>query len=125
MTNLALDETVAIKELERFFVVADVFHQETGKRAFMPACPVDSEWHALLDSPEEYSDLCTDTVGREIKHQPAKGEGQIEWAALYEKLYGPLPDIWFRDANGNLNQSQLQEYIETGIFYASWDCTPY
>ena len=112
-------------ELRRFFVVAQVYQQKTGKQAFMPACPVDTEWHHQLDSAEEYQRMCHDVVGRYVHHQPAQGEGEIGWLGMYEKFYGGLPEVWFRDTNGVLDKTRREKYLEAGVFYASWDCTPY
>jgi hypothetical protein len=112
-------------ELGRFFAVAQTYHQETGEQAFMPACPVDSEWHRLLSAPDEYRAFCHDALGRDIPHQPVKGEGELAWSKTYEKLYGSLPEVWFRDSFGVINTVRRQKYLETGVFYASWDCSPY
>jgi len=112
-------------ELGRFLVVAQTHKQETGGQAFMPACPVDTEWHRLLEQPDEYNEFCHDVVGHAIRHEPVQGEGEIDWTGTYEKLYGPLPEVWFRDTRGILNKSRRQTYLDIGVFYASWDCTPY
>lgn len=112
------------RELECFLAVAQTHKRETGKPAFMPACPVDTEWHRLLELPDEYSEFCRNTVGHDVRHEPAQGEGEIDWAGTYEKLYGLLPEVWFQDTRGVLNKSRRQTYLDTGVFYASWDCTP-
>lgn len=111
-------------ELGRFLTVAQMHKQETGRQAFMPACPVDTEWHSLLEQPDKYNEFCCDTVGHTVRHEPAQGEGEIDWTGIYENLYGPLPETWFRDTRGNLNRSRRQTYLDTGVFYASWDCSP-
>lgn len=113
------------RELERFLAVAQTHQHETGKQAFMPACPVDTEWHRRLEQPKEYMVFCHNAVGPDIRHEPAQGEGEIDWTGTYEKLYGPLPEIWFRNTNGILDRTRRQKYLDTGVFYASWDCTPY
>ena len=112
-------------ELERFLAVAQMHKQETGKQAFMPACPVDTEWHRFLERPDEYNEFCRDAVGHNVRHESAQGEGEIGWTGTYEKLYGPLPEVWFRDTRGVLNRFRRQTYLDTGVFYASWDCIPY
>lgn len=121
----AVNKSSASRELERFLIMAEVYRSETGRQAFMPACPVDTAWHRLLEQPEQYKLFCHNMVGRDILHEPAKGEGEIQWTETYEKLYGPLPATWFRNTKGILNISQRQKYLETGIFYAAWDCVPY
>jgi hypothetical protein len=112
------------RELGRFLVVAQAHKRETGKQAFMPACPVDTEWHRLLEQPDEYNEFCQNTVGHTIRHEHAQGKGEVDWTRTYEKLYGSLPEVWFRDTRDALNRSQRQTYLDTGVFYASWDCTP-
>ncbi len=113
------------RELSKFLVVAEVFKANTGKQAFMPACPVDTEWHQFLEHPDNYNTFCHEVVGREVRHEPAKGEGEVEWTGTYEAMFGPLPEVWFRDTNGVLNQANRRRYLEEGTFYAAWDCTPY
>lgn len=112
------------EELKRFLVVAKQL-QETGQQALMPACPVDQAWHDLLESPDEYKHFCHQVVGGDVLHEPCKGEGELGWTKVYEDLYGHLPEVWFQDSNGVLNERCRQEYLETGVFRASWDCTPY
>ena len=113
------------EELGRFLTVAQAYRQETGKQAFMPACPVDTEWHRLLSRPEEYQAFCHRTVGHDIRHEPAKGEGEVEWKGTYERMFGPLPSVWFRDPQGVLDELRHREYVDRGVFRAAWDCTPY
>ena len=96
-------------ELGRFFTAAQMCQQETGEQAFMPACPVDTEWHQLLNSPDEYRAFCHDVLGRDILHEPAQGEGKIGWAETYEKLYGPLPEVWFQRHQRNPQQVAAAE----------------
>ncbi len=90
----------------------------------MPACPVDTEWHHQIKQPKQYRALCRRVVGCEVRHEPAKGKGRINWSKTYEKLFGQLPAVWFRDTNRILDQARRQKYLQTGIFEASWDCTP-
>lgn len=113
------------EELKRFLVVAKKYQQETGKRAFMPACPVDKAWHNMLELPAQYSHFCQQSVGGDVLHETAMGEGEIGWTKVYEELYGPLPEIWFQDINGVLEKEHRQVYLDEGVFRASWDCTPY
>lgn len=111
-------------ELKRFLIVAHMHKQETGQQAFMPVCLVDAEWHRLLEQPDDYNEFCHNAEGQDVRHEPAKGRGEISWTRTYEKLYGLLPEVWFQDMGGTLNMSRRQTYLDTGVFYASWDCTP-
>jgi len=119
------DRSSPLRELERFIVVAQTHRRDTGRQAFMPACPIDTEWHRLLEQPEEYRIFCRNAVGQDVRHVPAKGEGEIDWTGTYEKLYGSLPEIWFCNTRGILDKSRRRKYLDTGVFYASWDCSPY
>ncbi|OGI95461.1 hypothetical protein A2917_02790 [Candidatus Nomurabacteria bacterium RIFCSPLOWO2_01_FULL_42_17] len=112
------------RELQRFFQVAQI-HRETGRRTFMPACPVDTEWHRRLKNPKRYKGFCRSAVGHEVGHRPVKGEGKIDWTKTYEKLFGKLPEVWFQDTNRILNQQSRLKYLQTGVFHASWDCDPF
>ncbi len=115
---------VVTSELERFLVVAEQYHRETGQQAVMPACPVDSEWHRLIGLPDEYQALCLRAVNRDVKHLPMKGTGEIAWTPVYEQLFGRLPEVWFQGPDGTLNEASWLRYLQTGRFYASWDCVP-
>lgn len=64
------------RELERFLVVAQTHQRETDRQAFMPACPVDTEWHRLLERPEEYQVFCRNAVGHDIRHGTRTGRGR-------------------------------------------------
>jgi hypothetical protein len=123
--NMLAQHNALSRELERFFVVSKMYREEAGGQAFMPACPVDTEWHRMLDSPKEYKVFCQKVLGREVLHKAAKGEGEIGWSGIYERQYGPIPEVWFRDITGTLRKTQRRKYLEKGVFYASWDCTPY
>lgn len=125
MTQATAEHSTVMQELERFLIVAEAHQGETGQPAFMPACPIDGEWHRLLEDPDAYRGFCHSTVGHDVPHRSIKGEGVLVWSAVYEKLYGKLPEIWFCDAEGNLNQTTRQQYLDTGVFRASWDCGPY
>ncbi|WP_369386252.1 hypothetical protein AB5J72_00450 [Streptomyces sp. CG1] len=35
-----------------------------------------------------------------------------------------LPEIWFAEADGNVDQDALARYRETGTVAAEWDCSP-
>jgi len=120
-----VDRNTSSKELERFLMVAEAYRHESGRRAFMPACPVDTEWHRILKQPDDYRKFCHAAVARDVLHEPSQGEGEIGWLGTYERLYGRLPEIWFRSTDGILDMSRRQKYLDTGVFYASWECNPY
>ncbi|MFD7829875.1 hypothetical protein [Kitasatospora sp. NPDC059803] len=52
------------------------------------------------------------------------GVGFISWVGAYEEAYGPLPEIWFTDADDTVNTVALARYRETGEVWAEWDCSP-
>ncbi len=120
----SIPTSLANEELARFFVVAQSFRQHGDEQAFMPACPVDTEWHRLLKSPGEYRRFCDAVLGHSVRHDLAQGEGKINWAETYRQLYGHLPEIWFQDTAGVVDVMRQRTYREMGVFYASWDCTP-
>ena len=116
----------ALAELGKFFAAARKYTERTGKPAFMPVCVVDEAWHDLLNRPDEYLAFCNEVLGgdRAIGHVPIKGYGPVEWVSDYEKTFGKLPAIWVLKADGKQDVQTYQRYNNTGILYASWDCTP-
>ncbi|MFI0169510.1 hypothetical protein [Streptomyces sp. NPDC017095] len=62
--------------------------------------------------------------GQPIRHVADNGHGPIAWVAAYEAAYGPLPEIWFTDADGTVGQDVVARYRETGTVVAEWDCGP-
>ncbi|MFF3747477.1 hypothetical protein [Streptomyces kronopolitis] len=38
--------------------------------------------------------------------------------------YGPLPEIWFTDTDGNVDQDAIAHYRATHTVVAEWDCAP-
>ncbi|MFJ9840084.1 hypothetical protein ACIRYZ_06370 [Kitasatospora sp. NPDC101155] len=40
------------------------------------------------------------------------------------RYYGPLPQVWFTDAEGTVDTGALARYRETGQVWAEWDCSP-
>ncbi|MFB8406092.1 hypothetical protein [Streptomyces sp. NPDC055912] len=115
--------STATTELGRFLTITGQRFR-TGQSApemFSPA--VDVAWHELLGTPA-YEALCLETAGQPIRHVANNGHGPIAWVAAYEEAYGPLPEIWFTDADGNLDQDAVARYRETGTVVAEWDCGP-
>lgn len=118
-------KNLPLRELGRFLMVAKTYQEENKGQVLMPACPVDTQWHELLDDNDEHKQFCHELIGHDIEHRPISGEGEIDWTGTYERLFGPLPKIWFKDSDGNLNDLRWKDYQETGIFRASWECEPY
>lgn len=90
-----------IEEYRKFIFLCCI--TETG---VTPSDAVDQVWHLHLTFTKNYwIDLCKNTLGKEIHHNPTKG-GQQEakkfdnfythTAALYKEKFnaGPPPDIW-------------------------------
>lgn len=90
-----------IEEYKKFIFLCCV--SETG---VTPSGPVDQAWHLHLTYTKSYwIDLCQNTIGKEIHHNPTKG-GKVEASKfdgyytevqlLYEEKFGhPSPaDIW-------------------------------
>ncbi|MEU0842030.1 hypothetical protein ABZ370_21520 [Streptomyces sp. NPDC005962] len=110
-------------ELHRFLTITGqrLKNGQSVPEMFSPA--VDAAWHEMLGTPQ-YAALCQETVGRPIGHVAANGHGPIAWVSAYEEAYGPLPQIWFTDAGGNVDHDAIARYRSTGTVVAEWDCTP-
>lgn len=115
--------STATTELRRFLTITGQ-RFTTGQSApemFSPA--VDKVWHDLLGTPA-YAALCLETAGQPIRHVANNGHGRIAWVAAYEEAYGPLPEIWFTNNDGTVDQDAVARYRETGTVVAEWDCGP-
>ncbi|TVL88432.1 hypothetical protein [Streptomyces sp. SAJ15] len=115
--------STATTELGRFLTITGQ-RFKTGQSApemFSPA--VDAAWHDLLGT-LAYEALCRETAGQPIGHVANNGHGPIGWVAAYEEAYGPLPEIWFTDADGNVDRGAIARYRTTGTVVAEWDCGP-
>ncbi|MFF4368517.1 hypothetical protein [Streptomyces sp. NPDC001594] len=115
--------TTATIELGRFLTLAGLRHRagETAPQMFSGA--VDAAWHSALEG-EGYPALCARTAGELVGHSETGGHGPITWISVYEAAYGPLPEIWFTDADGRLDTAMLAVYRETATVTASWNCGP-
>ncbi|MFC0601106.1 hypothetical protein [Streptomyces palmae] len=115
--------STATSELRRFLVIAGrrLRNGQSAAEMFSPA--VDAVWHQMLGTPQ-YQALCRETAGRPIGHAANKGQGPISWVTAYEEAYGPLPEIWFTDAEGRLDHEAIARYRATGTVVAEWDCSP-
>ncbi|MFF2143151.1 hypothetical protein [Kitasatospora sp. NPDC058190] len=123
-TQSPIHTSTELAELGRFFSIAARF-LDTGQTApQMFSTAIDAAWHRLLEDPEAHAAFTTQHAGRLLRHSPVKGEGFISWITAYEKAYGPLPQIWFTEADGSVNTEALARYRETGQVWAEWDCSP-
>lgn len=90
-----------IEEYKKF-----LFMCSTSPTAVTPSDPVDQAWHLHLTYTKSYwTDLCKNTLNKEIHHNPTKG-GESEqqkfnsfytgMQELYKEKFGttPPPDIW-------------------------------
>lgn len=84
-------------ELGRFFTVSAARFKDGHATVEMFSGAIDAEWHELLDSPE-FAEFCTQHADQQIGHALLKGSGEIAWVTAYEKLFGPLPEVWFTNA---------------------------
>ncbi|MEU7024383.1 hypothetical protein ABZ990_27560 [Streptomyces sp. NPDC046203] len=115
--------TVERRELGRFLAVARQRFDKGEAPAEMFSPAVDAEWHKLLGTPG-YTAFSVEHAGTVLGHREVKGFGPITWVAAYEEAYGALPEIWFTDAKGILDEAALARYRETGAVVAEWDCSP-
>lgn len=116
-------ETPVRTELGRFFEVSARQFATDQPVPEMFSAAVDAEWHLLLNDPG-YAAFCAEHAGRLVGHVENSGFGKVTWVDAYEEMFGPLPQVWFTDADGVLNEQALARYRETGEVWAEWDCTP-
>ncbi|MFJ3877437.1 hypothetical protein ACIPW5_08275 [Streptomyces sp. NPDC090077] len=115
--------STATIELGRFLTITGQRFKDGDTAPEMFSGAIDAAWHEMLGTPE-YAALCEETAGQPIRHVENNGFGPIAWVAAYEEAYGPLPEIWFTDAEGNVDEEGLARYRETGRVVAEWDCGP-
>lgn len=115
--------TIERRELGRFLAIAGQRLERGHGPAEMFSRAVDAEWHRLLATPQ-YAAFSTEHAGTVLGHREMSGLGPIGWVSAYEEVYGPLPEIWFTDAHGVLDEGALARYKETGTVVAEWDCGP-
>src|SRR6218665_3463988 len=121
MNNLTTEN---LAELDKFFVVAKEYFNETGKTANMPSCVVDSCWHELMEDDAQYASFTNRSVGGRIEHMENKGFGVIEWVPIYERMFGKLANPWFVAPEGKPIVELKAEYGQEGDLRMAWDCTP-
>ncbi|MGW3078209.1 MULTISPECIES: hypothetical protein [unclassified Kitasatospora] len=115
---------VELDELGKFFTIA-ARRIDAGEGApEMFSAVVDAAWHRLLADPVAHEEFALRYASRRLAHVESSGSGFISWVSAYEEAYGPLPEIWFTDADGTLDTQALAHYRETGEVWAEWDCSP-
>ena len=96
MPSSWIDE--AITEFRRYLGLAAVMH---GPLPMMNG-PIDKVWHTCLLFSQLYADLCEQSFGRFVHHEPAEEEDSDpdgSWATFqlaYERVYGELGQAWLR-----------------------------
>lgn len=91
------ERDIAEREFKRFLllIALDV------KPIAMISPKLDDVWHQLVLFTRRYEAFCLDTVGFFVHHTPETGDDPIPVQAAtnlllsYERLFGPMPDIWF------------------------------
>ncbi|MFI0220049.1 hypothetical protein [Streptomyces lydicus] len=115
--------STATTELRRFLTITGQRFNDGQPAPEMFSPAVDAAWHEMLGTPA-YAALCQESANQPIGHAANNGHGPISWVTAYEEAYGPLPEIWFTDADGHVDQDALARYRETGTVVAEWDCSP-
>ncbi|MFI9787255.1 hypothetical protein ACIHEI_27685 [Kitasatospora sp. NPDC051984] len=123
ISDITESDTV-LDELGKFFVVAGQFLDAGLPAPQMFSKAVDLAWHRLVEDPREHDAFTAKYAGRRLLHTESSGAGFIDWVDAYERAYGPLPDLWFTDAEGELDVEALGRYRATGTVWAEWDCSP-
>ncbi|MBI2477758.1 MAG: hypothetical protein HYV60_03650 [Planctomycetia bacterium] len=87
---------------------------------------VDAFWHEFVQDEGEYQAFCVKQAGVVIDHVEMETDvSMLGWVDHYEAEYGPLDEIWFSDASGELDQEAYQDYLDRrSPVRASWNCTP-
>ncbi|MGW8557120.1 hypothetical protein [Streptomyces tubercidicus] len=110
-------------ELGKFFEVSARKFKAGDLAPEMFSTAMDAEWHRMLGS-AEYVDFSSRHAGQVFGHVTDHGTGKVSWIRTYEEMFGPLPDIWFTDADGAVDRESADRYRETGEVWAEWSCSP-
>ncbi|MFI1305559.1 hypothetical protein [Streptomyces sioyaensis] len=110
-------------ELGKFFEVSAREFEAGNTAPEMFSTAVDAAWHQLL-STSEYATFCSQHAGQAFGHVRSYGTGRVSWVSTYEEMFGPLPDIWFADADGTVDREAMDRYRTTGEVWAEWNCSP-
>ncbi|MFI0907608.1 hypothetical protein ACH4TE_29455 [Streptomyces sioyaensis] len=116
-------QTLERVELGKFFEVSAREFEAGNTAPEMFSAAVDAAWHQLLGT-SEYATFCSQHVGQAFGHVSSYGTGKVSWVCTYEEMFGPLPDIWFTDADGAVDQEAMNRYRTTGEVWAEWNCSP-
>jgi hypothetical protein len=88
------------RELERFFILTSL----TSEPLAMISPNIDLLWHKFLEFTEIYREFCASRFGYFIDHRPRTAatpvpEGAVRnFYAEYARHFGPVGDVWERDA---------------------------
>ncbi|MEU7183626.1 MULTISPECIES: hypothetical protein [Streptomyces] len=115
--------TIERAELGKFFAVSIRQFNAGHSAPEMFSTAIDAEWHRLMETPE-YAEFSDRHAGQILGHTSNCGAGRISWISAYEEMYGSLPEIWFTDTDGKVDEQALARYRETGVVVAEWDCSP-
>ncbi|WP_053643723.1 hypothetical protein [Streptomyces sp. XY431] len=119
-----IKSTAELDELGKYFAIA-ARRIDSGEAApEMFSAAVDTAWHRLADDLEAYEAFTLQHAGRKLAHVEGGGSGFITWVSAYEEAYGPLPEVWFTNADGTLDTEALARYRETGEVRGEWNCSP-
>lgn len=113
-----INEDVLDTELDKYFQLCAL---GTTTEMFSPL--LDQHWHKLLEDRKSYIERTTRVCGQVIPHEPFCGYGTIGFVETYEKCFGQLSDVWFRDEFGVLDEEMYKTYRNTGRVIASWECS--
>ncbi|MFD4534364.1 hypothetical protein ACFWNL_11030 [Kitasatospora sp. NPDC058397] len=124
MSTATIKSITELNELGKFFTITARRIDAGQAAAEMFSAAIDNAWHQLLSDPAAHEAFAVRHGGRKLTHVESAGVGFISWVGAYEEAYGPLPEIWFTDADGTVNTVALARYRETGEVWAEWDCSP-
>ncbi|MFE9421645.1 hypothetical protein ACFYNO_01645 [Kitasatospora sp. NPDC006697] len=124
MSTATITPSVELEELGKFFTLAARLLDSDQAAPQMFSTAIDAAWHQLVNDPAAHDAFAIQHAGRKLAHTDDGGIGFISWVSVYEEAYGPLPEIWFTDAEGTVNTEALARYRETGEVWGEWDCSP-
>ncbi|MEV6976230.1 hypothetical protein [Kitasatospora sp. NPDC093806] len=122
--SIAIKSGVALEELGNFFEIAARRFDAGQAAPEMFSGAVDAAWHRLAEDPAAHDAFSVARTGRRLLHVEDPGEGVVSWVGAYEEAYGPLPEVWFTNADGTVNSSSLRGYWDSGEVRAEWNCSP-
>ncbi|MFE9465412.1 hypothetical protein ACFYNW_17370 [Streptomyces virginiae] len=116
--------TAVRTELGRFLTLAGYRYNQGESATPMFSGAIDAAWHELAEDPAAHEAFGIEHAGAVVHHVEGSGEGFVPWVSAYEEAYGPLPVVWFTDADGHVDEAAFTTYQETGRVWASWKCGP-